>query len=116
MRVKIYQINSNRDKAHFRFSNLAETTKLMQGNGVDSSLYDEVFNAELGNGDLEEIYTKFNIERHYFMLPNEIFSLGLKPRDFAVLTCLIRHKDNENAAALLRQESLQSRLRPRRRE
>ena len=48
MRVKIYQINSNRDKAHFRFSNLAETTKLMQGNGVDSSLYDEVFNAELG--------------------------------------------------------------------
>ena len=33
-------------------------------NGVDSSLYDEVFNAELGNGDLEEIYTKFNIERH----------------------------------------------------
>ncbi|WP_407720839.1 YodL domain-containing protein [Ruminococcus sp. JE7B6] len=64
MRVKIYQINSNRDKAHFRFSNLAETTKLMQGNGVDSSLYDEVFNAELGTGDLEEIYTKFNIERH----------------------------------------------------
>ena len=34
--------------------------------------------------------------RDYFMLPNEIFSLGLKPRDFAVLTCLIRHKDNEN--------------------
>ena len=34
MRVKIYQINSNRDKAHFRFSNLAETTKLMQGNGI----------------------------------------------------------------------------------
>ena len=30
------------------------------------------------------------------MLPNEIFSLGLRPRDFAVLTCLIRHKDNEN--------------------
>ena len=34
--------------------------------------------------------------RDYFMLPNEIFSLGLKPRDFAVLACLIRHKDNEN--------------------
>ena len=38
MRVKIYQINSKRDKAHFRFSNLAETTKLMQGNGVEPSL------------------------------------------------------------------------------
>ena len=30
------------------------------------------------------------------MLPNEIFSLGLKPRDLTVLACLIRHKDNEN--------------------
>lgn len=34
--------------------------------------------------------------RDYFMLPNEIFSLGLKPCDFAVPACLIRHKDNEN--------------------
>ena len=32
----------------------------------------------------------------YFMLPNEIFSIGLKPRDLAVLACLIRHKDNDN--------------------
>lgn len=30
------------------------------------------------------------------MLPNNIFSLELKPRDLAVLVCLIRHKDNEN--------------------
>ena len=30
------------------------------------------------------------------MLPNEIFSLGLKPRDLTVLACLIRPKDNEN--------------------
>ena len=30
------------------------------------------------------------------MLPNEIFSLCLKPRDLAVLACLIRQKDNEN--------------------
>ena len=34
--------------------------------------------------------------KDYFMLPNEIFSLGLKPRDLTVLACLIRHKDNEN--------------------
>ena len=27
------------------------------------------------------------------MLPNEIFSLGLKPRDLTVLACLIRHKE-----------------------
>lgn len=34
--------------------------------------------------------------KDYFMLPNEIFSIGLKPRDLAVLACLIRHKDNDN--------------------
>ncbi len=34
--------------------------------------------------------------KDYFMLPNEIFSLGLMPRDLAVLACLIRHKDNDN--------------------
>ena len=33
--------------------------------------------------------------KDYFMLPNEIFSLCLKPRDLAVLACLIRHKDNK---------------------
>ena len=30
------------------------------------------------------------------MLPNNIFSLELKPRDLAVLARLIRHKDNDN--------------------
>ena len=34
--------------------------------------------------------------KDYFMLPNEIFSLGLMPRDLAVLACLIRHKNNDN--------------------
>ena len=34
--------------------------------------------------------------KDFFILPNRIFSLRLKPRDLAVLTCLIRHKDNEN--------------------
>ena len=29
------------------------------------------------------------------MLPNKIFDLELKPRDFIVYSCLVRHKDNE---------------------
>ena len=33
--------------------------------------------------------------KDFFMLPNNIFSLKLKPRDLAVLACLIRHKDNK---------------------
>ena len=31
----------------------------------------------------------------YFMLPNKIFDLELKPRDFIVYSCLVRHKDYE---------------------
>lgn len=34
--------------------------------------------------------------KDYFMLPNTIFELKLKPRDFIVYCCLIRYKDNEN--------------------
>ena len=43
---------------------------------------------------------KFNIEevkfmnKNFFMLPNEIFKLKLKPRDFTVLACLIKHSNN----------------------
>ena len=33
--------------------------------------------------------------KDYFMLPNKIFDLKLKPRDFIVYSCLVRHKDNE---------------------
>ena len=29
------------------------------------------------------------------MLPNGIFSLGLKPKEFAVYCCLVRHRDRE---------------------
>lgn len=33
--------------------------------------------------------------KNFFMLPNRIFSLGLKPKEFAVYCCLIRHSDRE---------------------
>ena len=31
---------------------------------------------------------------NFFMVPNRIFDLGLKPRDFIVYCCLLRHRDN----------------------
>ncbi len=33
--------------------------------------------------------------KNFFMLPNRIFSLGLKPKEFAVYCCLVRHSDRE---------------------
>lgn len=56
MRTKIYQINSCRDNNRIKFKSL--------DGGVDASIYDEVFNAELDTDDLEEIYIQFNSQSH----------------------------------------------------
>lgn len=33
--------------------------------------------------------------KNFFMVSNKIFDLGLKPRDFIVYCCLVKHRDNE---------------------
>ena len=33
--------------------------------------------------------------KNFFMISNEIFDLGLKPRDFIVYCCLLKHRDYE---------------------
>lgn len=64
MRVKIYQMNTDRDRHLIKFLGLESMKKSMGVDSVDSSLYDEVFNAELDTDNLEEIYTRFNTEKH----------------------------------------------------
>ena len=58
MRVQIYQINHDRDVHNMKFMSLKD------GEGVDASTYDEVFNAEIDETNLEDIYRRFNTERH----------------------------------------------------
>lgn len=36
--------------------------------------------------------------KNFFMVANKIFELELKPRDFTVYCCLLRHRDNENSS------------------
>lgn len=64
MRVKIYQMNADRDRHLIKFLGLESMKKSMGVDSVDSSLYDEVFNAELDTDNLEEIYMRFNTEKH----------------------------------------------------
>lgn len=33
--------------------------------------------------------------KNFFMVANKIFELGLKPRDFTVYCCLVRHSDEK---------------------
>lgn len=64
MRVKIYQINPDRDinrVMHERLSNL----ELCQGSpSIQASIYDEVFSAEIDFTGLEQHYTQFNTTGH----------------------------------------------------
>lgn len=58
MRVKIYQINPDRDIDRMKFISLND------GQTPDPSIYDEVFDAEIDERDPEEIFARFNTEGH----------------------------------------------------
>lgn len=58
MRVKIYQINTDRDISKQKFM------KLDVDKNVPSSIYDEVFNAEIDETDLEAVFMRFNTTGH----------------------------------------------------
>ena len=63
-RVKIYQIDLDRDQGHAAFRSLEDLEKLTGKSVVDPSLYEEVFNAELDPKSLEELFIQFNSEWH----------------------------------------------------
>lgn len=64
MRVKIYQINMDRDADNVKFMGTDARKSLHLKEAVDPSIYDEVFNAEIKETDPEEIYRRFNTEGH----------------------------------------------------
>lgn len=58
MRIQIYQINHERDTERAKFMSLKDDQI------PNSSIYDEVFDAEIEETDLEAIYARFNTEGH----------------------------------------------------
>ncbi len=64
MRIKIYQINSERDKDRSHFLGSDERNNLFGNLNVKASEYDEVFNAEIDETDLEDIFQRFNTTYH----------------------------------------------------
>lgn len=56
MRTRIYQINSKRDVNRVKFEGLDLLERYQGSSAVDPSIYDEVFNAEIDETDLEAIY------------------------------------------------------------
>ena len=57
MRVKIYQVNSDRDTNGVKFRGLDQEAVSQGEVQIDSSVYDEVFNAEMDFDGLQDLFT-----------------------------------------------------------
>lgn len=64
MQIRIFQINSDRDKERLKFSGTDELKKLHGNADIDPALYDEVFRGDLDCADPEEVFDIFNRESH----------------------------------------------------
>ena len=64
MEIKIYQINTDRDKNSVKFLKYGDLEKYQDTKDINASIYDEVFSGDVDCEDLEDIYRKFNTEGH----------------------------------------------------
>lgn len=62
MKIKLYQIDPDRDKNCVSFLDLLGTMQRNDGD-IDSDIYDVVFEGEVDCTDLEEVYRLFNLTR-----------------------------------------------------
>lgn len=64
MNIKIYQINSDRDKNRVKFMGLKETVRFQNKAQINSDIYDRVFTGDVDCEDLEDVYRLFNTKGH----------------------------------------------------
>ena len=62
MKIKIYQINLDRDEKRLAFMHLGFARTITGNSGIDSSLYDKVYEGDVECDNLEEVYTLFNLD------------------------------------------------------
>ncbi len=63
MRIKIYQINQDKDSNKVKFSGYENLQKYQGSSDIDSSIYKNVFFGDVDCEDLEDIYTLFNTQK-----------------------------------------------------
>jgi hypothetical protein len=61
MKIRIYQINSDRDEHRMMFLSHDRLERFQGSPEVDSKIYDKVYDKEVGCSNLEEVYTMLNI-------------------------------------------------------
>ena len=61
MKIRIYQINSDRDEHRMMFMSHDRLERFQGSPEVDSKIYDKVYDKEVDCSNLEEVYTMLNI-------------------------------------------------------
>ena len=62
MKIRIYQINLERDTEKVAFMALDTLPKFQKTEGINSSLYDRVYEADVDCSNLEDVFKLFNLE------------------------------------------------------
>lgn len=77
MYIKVYQINSDRDKHRILFESYRRALKYSHKDYIDSAIYDQVFEGEIQNYQgLESLYKRFNLQ-----LPDNYYGHSLSMSD-----------------------------------
>lgn len=61
MDIRIFQIDMDRDEHRVAFESLEATKKYSGREDIDSSIYEQVYAGSVDCKDLEDVYTKFNL-------------------------------------------------------
>ena len=63
MEIRIYQINSDRDTDGYKFMGMDWVKKQWGEQGVDSEIYDKVYEGTIDGSSLEDVFCTFNFSR-----------------------------------------------------
>ena len=63
MKIKIYQIDPERDAKRLRFQNLEATRQVLHAHEPEASVYDKVFAGTVKCRNLEDVFVLFNSSR-----------------------------------------------------
>ena len=63
MEIRIYQINSDRDAYGYKLMNMDWVKKHWGEQGVDSEIYDKVYEGTIDGSSLEDVFCTFNFSR-----------------------------------------------------
>ena len=62
MKIRIYQINLERDGDRIAFQNLENLSRFQQSADINCAIYDRVYEGDVDCATLEDVFQKFNLE------------------------------------------------------